>query len=830
MSLEAVTRGLANGDLVKGSLRVNQRNYEESYVDNPDGDDQLDLLILGVHDRNRALHGDVVVVRIKERMNWVIRENLYQAWRAGHLNVSREDNGQPITIPPVAAPKPDDMVELELARREVMTTQSSTEPIIHPSLPSPEVQKIIDSLSIGRVGDFTATASSQLARKILAVPKRTPTTSTGKRSAYRTLSEMPDEDWGVPDVCLQKTAEVMYIMEMKNCRAAMGQLKVMTDGNRNWALFSPTDSRMPRMMIPADQLPPGFFERPQDFAKFIFVARMVEWQATAQFARGKLERTLGLAGDVDAETEGLLFANNVDTREFSVSVMHCLPIAESKQWTIDEKEFKYRRDLRDNITFTISARNSHELDDALSIEELSDCDGKGTPGFEVGVHIADVSHFVFDNTELDAWAANRACTVNLVHKSIPMLPRVLTEDLCSLIPGKDRLAFSVMWKMDKDGTIVDEWFGRTIIRSRVHLGYDHVQGFIEEPEKKVAEEEYPEVHDGVSLSDIREKDFAKFIFVARMVEWQATAQFARGKLERTLGLAGDVDAETEGLLFANNVDTREFSVSVMHCLPIAESKQWTIDEKEFKYRRDLRDNITFTISARNSHELDDALSIEELSDCDGKGTPGFEVGVHIADVSHFVFDNTELDAWAANRACTVNLVHKSIPMLPRVLTEDLCSLIPGKDRLAFSVMWKMDKDGTIVDEWFGRTIVRSRVHLGYDHVQGFIEEPEKKVVEEEYPEVHDGVSLSDIREKRLDMARDPIFIDGPPAQLTLFWNPPMTTIQERNNAAIEQTIQMCTVVDVVLTALPEPTKYQALIRMRPQWDTHTLLELMEKKD
>ncbi|VDM72052.1 unnamed protein product [Strongylus vulgaris] len=112
MSLEAVTRGLANGDLVKGSLRVNQRNYEESYVDNPDGDDQLDLLILGVHDRNRALHGDVVVVRIKERMNWVIRENLYQAWRAGHLNVSREDNGQPITIPPVAAPKPDDLVEV----------------------------------------------------------------------------------------------------------------------------------------------------------------------------------------------------------------------------------------------------------------------------------------------------------------------------------------------------------------------------------------------------------------------------------------------------------------------------------------------------------------------------------------------------------------------------------------------------------------------------------------------------------------------------------------------------------------------------------------------
>lgn len=63
-------------------------------------------------------------------------------------------------------------------------------------------------------------------------------------------------------------------------------LKVMADGNRNWALFSPGDSRMPRMMIPADQMPAGFFERPQDFSKYIFAAHMVEWQATAQFARG----------------------------------------------------------------------------------------------------------------------------------------------------------------------------------------------------------------------------------------------------------------------------------------------------------------------------------------------------------------------------------------------------------------------------------------------------------------------------------------------------------------------------------------------------------------
>ncbi|KAJ1367143.1 hypothetical protein KIN20_027997 [Parelaphostrongylus tenuis] len=307
LSVEAVTRGLASGDLVKGSLCVSKRSYEEAYVDNPDGDDQLDLLILGVHDRNRALHGDVVIVRIKERLKWVIRENLYQAWRAGHLHESREDNGQPITIPPVAAPKCDDFVEvpigglshllirkailnqtippskdrkygrqamliigaqLEMARRECLSVQGSAFPIDHPSLPPVDVQKTIDSLSIGRMGDDN---SLRYALRGLGNSRRVP----------------------------PKTAEVMHISEMKNCRAAMGQLKMMTDGNSNWALFLPTDSRMPRMMISANQLPPGFFERPQDFAKFIFVARMVEWQATAQFPRGELERAIGVAGNVE---------------------------------------------------------------------------------------------------------------------------------------------------------------------------------------------------------------------------------------------------------------------------------------------------------------------------------------------------------------------------------------------------------------------------------------------------------------------------------------------------------------------------------------------------
>uniref|UniRef100_A0A0K0CWG5 RNB domain-containing protein n=1 Tax=Angiostrongylus cantonensis TaxID=6313 RepID=A0A0K0CWG5_ANGCA len=821
---------------------------------------QLDLLILGVHDRNRALHGDVVVVRIKDRMNWVIRENLYQAWRAGHLNVSREDNGQPITIPPVAAPKCDDMVEisiggltdplirranldqtvppsedrkygrqamvligaqLEIARRECMSVQGSALPMPHPGLPSLDVQRTVDSLSIGRLGDLTTLTSTQIARKNGGIPKRGQISASGKRSVYRTLSDMPDEDWGVPDVCLQKTAEVMYIMEMKNCRAAMGQLKMMTDGNRNWALFSPTDSRMPRMLIPAEQLPSGFFEKPQ------------------------------------SETEGLLFANNIDTREFSVPVMNCLPIIESKQWTIDEKEFKYRRDLRHTVTFTISAKNARELEDALSIDEIDTCDGKGTPGFEIGVHVADVSHFVFENTELDTWAASRACTVNLVHKSIPMLPRVLTEDVCSFIPGKDRLAFSVMWKMDKDGSVIDEWFGRTIIRSRIQLDYSHVQGFIEEPEKILVEEDYPEIHGHVSLPEIRRKVMQLHMLARRLRSTRVkngALRIEQPKLVFTL------NAETKMPISVKAEELQESHKLVKEFMLLANVCVATKIESHFPRTAFLRrhsppkqkvlrevlemcEKIGFPLDAESSARLASSLSkfqggnslLQSINQvlsmlltkpmqigyymCAGSAKKPGEYHHYALNVPLYTHFTSPLRRYADI------IVHRQLaaalgycPATEKTVAdlEKLAQHCNDKKLAARAVSSSSD------DTFFG-LVVKQNSPIEARGVVVHVMDASFDVLVLKY-----GI-VKRVYINRLDMARDPIFIDGPPARLTLFWNPPVSTVQERNNAVIEQTIQMCTVVDVILTALSEPTKYQALIRMATNWDTHTLLELMEKK-
>ena len=117
-----------------------------------------------------------------------------------------------------------------------------------------------------------------------------------------------------------------------------------------------------------------------------------------------------------------------------------------------------RKDLRQERIFTIDPETAKDLDDALSIKKNED----GT--YDVGVHIADVSFFVKPNTALDRDARKRATSVYLVQRAVPMLPPTLSEQICSLVPGQDRLAFSVMFTISEDGKVMKKWFGKTVIR------------------------------------------------------------------------------------------------------------------------------------------------------------------------------------------------------------------------------------------------------------------------------------------------------------------------------------------------------------------------------
>ncbi|XP_067140544.1 probable exosome complex exonuclease RRP44 isoform X2 [Centruroides vittatus] len=297
---------------------------------------------------------------------------------------------------------------------------------------------------------------------------------------------------------IQKTAKVVYILEKKHTRKAAGFIKLLQDKSSKWALFSPTDHKLPRIFIPMNECPKDFLLRPDDFSKYLFLAEIIEWTDESKFAKGKLIQKLGETGEVEAETQGILLENGIDTNDFSDQIEK--ELNDYLDWIVPEEELKERKDFRKECVFTIDPSTARDLDDAVSCRFLRD----GL--YEIGVHIADVTYFVKENTALDTTASDRATSIYLVQKVIPMLPPLLCERLCSLNPGEDRLTFSVVWKMNEDGEILDEWFGRSMICSCMKLSYNHAQEMIENPQKEWdSSNELPPIHGNHKLNDVVRK-------------------------------------------------------------------------------------------------------------------------------------------------------------------------------------------------------------------------------------------------------------------------------------------------------------------------------------
>ena len=305
----------------------------------------------------------------------------------------------------------------------------------------------------------------------------------------------PKEEWkttkpGEPeqkgDIVYTKTGKIVYIIEKKHPRVACGFLKPFCNHSFGFALLSPVDNRLPRLMITLTECPEDFKTHSVKYEKTLFIAKIDQWDNDKAFARGKIMRSLGEAGHIEPETESILLCNDIDSSPFSEKVLRCLP--NGKKWKVTSEELKKRRDMRNECIFTIDPATARDLDDALSCKKISD------EIFEVGVHIADVSHFIDQGTALDEVASQRATSVYLAQKVIPMLPNVLCEQLCSLNPGVERLAYSVFWNMKADGTVLSESFCRTVIRSCIKLSYDHAQQMIEAKDiSKLIPKDFPEV-------------------------------------------------------------------------------------------------------------------------------------------------------------------------------------------------------------------------------------------------------------------------------------------------------------------------------------------------
>jgi len=324
------------------------------------------------------------------------------------------------------------------------------------------------------------------------------TTSSTKRMTiakplveYNILSVLKCAAWPEQGF-VQKTGKVVSIKEFKHSRLAAGFIKPMNDNNPNFFLFSPTDSRIPRLKISSKEAPDNFKSRPELFDGVMFMASVIKWERVSM-ALGKLERSLGHSSDIGVRTEAILLENNIDFADFPQEVLRDLP-ADYETWTVSETEIKKRRDFRDECVFTIDPATARDLDDALSVKVISD------GHYRVGVHIADVSHFVRSGSSLDRAALSRATSTYLVERVVPMLPRPLCEKLCSLNPHENRLTFSVEWEMNEKAEILSEWFGRSVIRSCAKLAYEDAQCLIDDRDLTGVDVARPHTLEDVSRS------------------------------------------------------------------------------------------------------------------------------------------------------------------------------------------------------------------------------------------------------------------------------------------------------------------------------------------
>ena len=195
------------------------------------------------------------------------------------------------------------------------------------------------------------------------------------------------------------------------------------------------------------------------------------WNRGEAYPSGHLVDVLGEPGENETEMHAILAEFNLPYR-FEKEVEDA---ANSIKRNISPEDIKNRKDFREVFTFTIDPADAKDFDDALSYRKLSN------GNFEVGVHIADVSHYVTEGSPIDKEARYRGTSVYLVDRTVPMLPETLCNELCSLAPGADKLTFSAVFEMSPNAKVVRSWLGRTIIRSDKRLDYDQAQALIKEP-------------------------------------------------------------------------------------------------------------------------------------------------------------------------------------------------------------------------------------------------------------------------------------------------------------------------------------------------------------
>tara|TARA_B110000902_G_scaffold47416_1_gene53866 strand:+ start:15625 stop:17901 length:2277 start_codon:yes stop_codon:yes gene_type:complete len=208
---------------------------------------------------------------------------------------------------------------------------------------------------------------------------------------------------------------------------------------------------------------------------------------------------------------------------------------------------------------------------------------------------------------------------------------------------------------------------------------------------------------------------------AKIIDWPKNSKNPFGKISTVLGRPGDHNTEMHSILLEYDLPF-EFEKEIEAA---AEKLPIEITKEEISKRRDMRKDLTFTIDPKDAKDFDDALSFTKLEN------GNYEIGIHIADVSHYLAPKTILDDEAYKRATSVYLVDRVVPMLPEMLSNGVCSLRPKEEKLTFSAVFELNEKAQIISEWFGRTVTYSDQRFAYEEAQYLIEENQELTVKKQ---------------------------------------------------------------------------------------------------
>lgn len=300
---------------------------------------------------------------------------------------------------------------------------------------------------------------------------------TTRKTAYFVSPELEDDIF-IPTNNLNKALDgdkvKVYIYNRRRGRKPEGEVVEIIeraktefvgviDIQKNFAFVSTANPKMyTDIFIPKNKI--GDAEQGD-----VVLVKLEDWPAKADSPFGEVIKVLGKPGEHNTEMHAILAEYGLPY-EFPVDVE---VYAQKIDTEIHEEEIAKRRDMRGVLTFTIDPRDAKDFDDALSFQKLDN------GNYEIGVHIADVSFYLKEGTILDEEAYNRATSIYLVDRVVPMLPEVLSNVACSLRPHEEKYTFSAVFEMNEKAEVVNRWFGRTVIYSDQRFAYEEAQHIIE---------------------------------------------------------------------------------------------------------------------------------------------------------------------------------------------------------------------------------------------------------------------------------------------------------------------------------------------------------------